>query len=485
MSLAKWLQSAVAIGAVVTVFATAAPVTADPSVYTPPGPTPACNAISPLAVPCVALNKGADAVAWECRRVGIPDQLCKIPLSYKVTQAATDAYLQSWVHRTAQFQFALGDPLNMVTTQWLGTHNSYNSLTEGFTPSHFDSNQQLSLTQQLDIDMRALELDLHYYKRLKLLGQPGVTVCHGLSPQDFNAGCTAEPLFTKVLPLVANWLNAPGHSNEVILLYLEDQLQNPEGYASAINTLDTVLRRPDGSSLIYRPDPSQRGTNGCVSLPPGLSRQAIRASNARVLIVGKCAPDWSSDVFDWTNLELESGSTPNYRAYPACDATYSPAVYATHLIRYYEDSTLVSAVVAKGEPPNNPDALTPTKVQAMTACGVNLYGFDQILPEDGRIQASMWSWAPDEPRAGGGNCTLQGADGRWVAAQCGDSHPAACVDANGTWRLTPSPVPFTSAASTCSAINMQFGLPRTGLQNSSLGVVAGPAGGAWVNYSIS
>lgn len=51
----------------------------------------------------------------------------------------------------------------------------------------------------------------------------------------------------------------------------------------------------------------------------------------------------------------------------------------------------------------------------MTDCGVNLFGFDQLLPEDGRIQASLWSWAPDEPRAGAGACALQGADGRWVA----------------------------------------------------------------------
>src|SRR3712207_7384477 len=43
---------------------------------------------------------------------------------------------------------------------------------------------------------------------------------------------------------------------------------------------------------------------------------------------------------------------------------------------------------------------------AMTDCGVNLFGFDQLLPSDGRIEATIWSWAKDEPRQPGG-CALQ------------------------------------------------------------------------------
>ena len=237
MHLAKWLQNTAVLGAVVAVLA-APPGAADPSdVFSPPSPTAACDAISPVAFPCVGLNKFADAVSWECRRVGIPDQLCTVPLAYRVTQAAVTAYQQSWVHRTAQFQYQLGYPLGLNLAQWLGTHNSYNSLTYGFTPSHFDSNQQLTLTQQLNIDMRSLELDLHYYRRLKQLGAPGVTVCHGLGPETRDLGCTAEPLFTKVLPEITSWLNAAGNTDQVILLYLEDNLKEDAGYASTVSTL--------------------------------------------------------------------------------------------------------------------------------------------------------------------------------------------------------------------------------------------------------
>lgn len=201
------------MGALAVVLITAAPVAADAyQVPAPPSPTASCDVISPVAIPCVALGKFADAVAAECRRVGVPDARCVLPLAHRVTQAARDAYLQSWVHRTARFQDALQDPVPLRETQWLGTHNSFNSLSDSFTVSHADSNQQLSLAQQLDIDVRALELDLHYLPRLEGHGAPGVTVCHGLGPKNANLGCTVEPLLATVLPQIANWLNAPGRA---------------------------------------------------------------------------------------------------------------------------------------------------------------------------------------------------------------------------------------------------------------------------------
>ena len=162
-------------------------------------PTPLCDALSPVAIPCVGLNKLSDAVATECRRVGVPDLLCVLPLAHKVTQAARDAYQSSWVHRTAQFQYALGDPLPLRDAQWIGTHNSFNSLADSLTLSHLDSNQQLSLTQQLDIDVRSIELDLHYIPRLELLGGRAVTVCHGQPPIAVRAA-PAPPRPTPLQP---------------------------------------------------------------------------------------------------------------------------------------------------------------------------------------------------------------------------------------------------------------------------------------------
>jgi hypothetical protein len=98
-----WMKSAVAAVAVGTVVIVAAATGSATAATTPPAPTAPCDAISPIAIPCVALGKVTDAVGTECRRVGIPEVLCLLPLAHKVTQAARDAYQTSWVHRTAQF----------------------------------------------------------------------------------------------------------------------------------------------------------------------------------------------------------------------------------------------------------------------------------------------------------------------------------------------------------------------------------------------
>lgn len=488
--LTSWKRAALALALPVSLLAAgpavtaeAAPAVAPPAVVPAASPTEPCDSLSPIAIPCVAVGKTADAVAAECRRVGIPESLCLLPLAHRVTQAARDAYLQSWAHRTAQFQYELGDPLPFRDAQWIGTHNSFNSLTTSFTLSHADSNQQLSLTQQLDLDVRSLELDLHYIpKVLGLLGPRVVTVCHGQGPEVFDLGCTTEPSFAKVLPEIATWLNAPGHQDEVILLYLEDKLRNPAAYASAMATLDAVLKRPDGSSLIYRPDPAQKAANGCVPLPTGVSRDDVRAAGARVVLVGSCATGWAGNVFDWDGVHVEGGSTSAYQPYPACDATYDASVYATKLVRYFEDTTLVSTLLDPFRIPADPEALTPEKVAAMTGCGVNVFGFDQLLPEDGRIQGTLWSWAPDEPVVANGACTRQGDGGRWFAADCAELLPAACIDGAGAWSVTP-PVAFPDAAAACAATGRTFGVPRAGDQNARLSAAAG-SGGAWLNHTL-
>jgi hypothetical protein len=365
--------------------------------------------------------------------------------------------------------------------QWLGTHNSFNSFGEGVTPSHMDSNQQLSLSQQLDIDMRALELDPHWLPRVNSSGGT-VVICHGRDYSQANAGCTTEPPLTSVLPELDKWLLA--HPSEVILLYLDDNFGPPAAYAETVHDLDSGLRRPDGASLIFRPSPSAITSRGCADLPLGISRDQIRASGRQVIIVAHCRSGWGADVFGWDRNHVESGSTPLFRPFPACDATYSPQVYATNLVRYFEDSTFVSAVVSPGKTPSDyqANALAPPKVAAMIGCGVNLFGFDQILPDDGRLAATVWSWAPYQPTPSTGDCAIERSDGRWMTTGCGVRRAAACRTAAGAWTLSP-PAPFAGASAACRAVNASFDLPRSGSENSQLHAL--PSGrDVWLRYRL-
>ncbi len=440
-----------------------------------------CGQLSPIAAPCVLAGKATESVAAECRRAGVADERCTDPTTRPVTRAARQAYLRSAVHRNAVFQSRLGDAVPLLQAQWLGTHNSFNSPSESPTISHSDSNQQLPLAQQLDLDIRALELDLHYLVRPTAARGREVVVCHGRPPGELDAGCTTEQRFSEVLAPVAAWLRASTNEDEVVLLYLEDALKNADAYASAVETLEGQLRRADGSSLIYHPAPTDRAANGCAPMPSGVTRDDIRDSGARVILVGNCAGGWAGTVFDWSGTHVEGGKTAAYRPFPACDATYGRNVYASKLVRYFEDSTFVATVVDPMRPPANPGALTPEKVAAMTGCGVGLYGWDQFLPDDGRIAASIWSWADGEPAGAG--CTLQRADGRWAAEACSVRRRVACSapSAGGPrWTVTTASLPFAAATAACRALDARFDVPRTGLQNNELRAAALAGQAVWI-----
>src|SRR4051794_30366462 len=200
----------------------------------------ACNQASPNASICLGADKLNEAAAAECRTAGAPDAACAAtPAGRDVNRADLDAYARSWVHRAAQAQYELGNSVPLSDAQWLGTHNSFNTDSNGPTLSHTDNNQQLTLTQQLDGDIRAIELDVHYLPTTDNGVSHAVFVCHGRGPDEYHAGCTTEAQFKDVLPEIAKWLGA--HPKQVLLLYLEDELGADAGYAETVSTLDSVL----------------------------------------------------------------------------------------------------------------------------------------------------------------------------------------------------------------------------------------------------
>ncbi len=448
----------------------------------PAAPTDVCGDLSPTEAACIGLQKLADGAANECRDLGLPESQCGLPLSQPVRKAAVAAYRGSWAHRAVAFQYRLGAALPLTEAQWLGTHNSFNTPQSGATPSHMDSNQQLTIPQQLDVDIRAIELDPHWVPRANPDGGE-VIVCHGRGADQQNLGCTTEPPLAKLLGQIADWLNA--HPKQVIALYLDNTFGPAIAYTRTVDALDSVLRGPGGRSLLYRPDPSELGgERGCQDLPLDTSRRDIRAAGAQVIVVGNCASGWGADVFAWDENHVESGDTSKYEPYPDCDATYGRSVYATELVRYYEDSTFVSAGVDPEETPAEFEAnrLTPAHVASMTACGVNLFGFDQILPHDGRLEAAVWSWARGEPRRAHGRCAVQRPKhGRWRSRPCSLKRPAACRTKAGRWKLTRKPVTYRRAFAACRKLGAAFDKPRTGDDNSLL-QAAGDGHGILLRY---
>ena len=152
----------------------------------------------------------------------------------------------------------------------------------------------------------------------------------------------------------------------------------------------------------------------------------------------------------------------------------------THTVfrRWYQDSTWVTAMTSHGE------RFTPETTARMVRCGVNLIGFDQLQPFDGRLAAMVWSWAKDQPAATG-DCTYQGSDTRFYAATCDQSRHYACLDGAGDYRVTAASGGWGDGRAACATefgTDARFAVPPNGLRNTQLAAATGGAD-VWLDYA--
>ena len=366
-----------------------------------------------------------------------------------------------WLTQALELQHRLGDALPWTDAMWVGTHNSFNTIANSPPSlSNTDSNQHLSLVNQLDLGIRGIEIDVHW-----LLNR--AVVCHGRPPSELNAGCTTERDLEAELTPVAEWVQA--HPGDVLLLYLEDNIEDPAGYEAAAKAIAATV-----GPYLFTP------TSGasCPLLPLSLSRQAVLDAGKQVVIMSGCdasgAGAWNSTVFD-DSVRAEDGNPE----FANCE---SPSVhaddYGTKLVRFYEDSTFVSAAAAGGDPGHR---LTADEIAEMVTCGVNLFGLDQVDPSDPRLAAMVWSWATNEPIAAAACAT---DSGRFRTAPCRDKHPYACVS-GGDWFITRAVGPQDRGAKACAKEfpGSTFAVPGSGAHAAALRAIESTA--VWIAYTNS
>jgi hypothetical protein len=274
------------------------------------------------------------------------------------------------------------------------------------------------------------------------------------------------------------WLVANPH--EFVLVYLENQLAPGGPIASQEQAHDVaagIIKQQLGS-LVYRP-PAGLTASSCAPMPYDKSRAAILKTGAQVMLVGNCGPgSWNQWVFTRGPAWDESGNPTDYSA-SDCAADMRAREGHTSFRRFYEESPWLEAMT------NATQVLTAQTTARMVRCGVNIVGFDQLQPFDGRLEAMVWSWAKGEPAASGG-CAVQGADTRFHATGCEERHRFACVDAHLDWHVTDAAGPWRHGAKACAAKfpGSSFGVPPNGYRNQQLAAAAGSGTGAvWLNYS--
>lgn len=392
-----------------------------------------------------------------------------------------DDYQNSWVHQALSLQRQLDHFAPMSQATFLATHNSYNSSVWSSAVRYIDPNQSRSVRDQLRMDVRALEFDVHTY--FSMQGWPWqwrneLLLCHG---QDNHLGCSSyDRKFIDGLKDIRSWLDRAENRNEVVILYIEDHIDGG-WYDDAIDDIQATL-----GSLVYRPP---GGT--CQGIPMNLSKADIVASGKRVLLMTDgCNNGFNSWVFGGIGNSLSgfpTGSVAQLGGYPHCQSDrFSRQYLDQHLVRYYEDRTNLSALF--GDPG---DPITPQTVSELLQCGMNLIGFDKLTPFDGRLEAAVWSWNTNEPNNWNNNedCAEHYHSGRFNDVQCDAVRQFACKKP-GTheWHITAASGRWQDGAAVCSSETggeYRFSVPTNGYDNqrlveakSYLGV-----GNVWLNYS--
>lgn len=436
-------------------------------------PATAVPEVGPRA--CRSVQAGTFVPAQACRRVdGLDESVCPTIDGREVNETAMAQFEASWLARALALQRRLDLRVPLSQALIPHTHNSANSSAYAPSVTTLDANQVLTITDQLRLGMRAIEIDVHWVPNPN--GDPdngyrAVVQCHGepvATPAGvIHGGCSVDTPLVDLLRELRAWLDA--NPEEVVLLYLENALDgDPAAHAAAATAIESTL-----GDLVARPAIG----GGCQSLPVTRSKQDLLDAGTPVLVTGNCGPGgWNDWVFDrYPSWDESGGST-----FDCASARTAIGNFDDILVRRYEDSTWLSAMAGAG---SHIDAATMSE---MVRCGVNLVGFDQLVPGDDRLPSLVWSWRVDEPAVGStGACAALGTDGRFFADECGNPRPIACRTATDGWAVTAQAAEWADGDEVCrTAGQLGAGVPANGWDSGLLRAAANTAGApeVWLAY---
>ena len=403
-----------------------------------------------------------DGVAAQCRHV-VDAAPCEAVDGRDVSESAVARAETGDVAAVLAFQRGLQADVPLRSAVFPATHNSYNSLAYDPTLSRLDANQTVSLRDQLRLGMRRLELDVHWWFAPD--GSRVPVTCHATDepnvlgdPVTAHTGCTTEDTVDVALREIAGWLEA--HPDEVIMLRFETHLDGAEGHDALAADTEAIL-----GERLYRP-----AGPGCTALPLDLTTSDVRAAGAQVIAIGGCGQGsvaWQRAAFDDDAVRRESTYRGAPYAYPDCGGV-DEATAASSWIRWFEDATVVSAATAAATGGEAPARVTPEVVRAWTRCGVNQPSVDHLVPDDPRLDALVWSFAPGTLEAPEGSCAVLDAGGLGAVPCQGQSRPFTCRSSEGL-AVTSARGPWQAGDDACAAEGLgHLATPRTGGEAAEL-----------------
>ncbi len=343
------------------------------------------------------------------------------------------------------------------------THNSYNFNTS--LP-----NQVHSITEQLEMGIRRLYLDVH-----ALPGEKVIRVCHGHA--DFldtcqqigwstcrlrnlgqHTGCRYDaPTMQATLRDIRNFLEKPVNQHEVLIINLED---------AAIDRIQQVEEALDElGDMLFTPQHLREYTSAHPRHPWPTAAQLVKQGRRVVLENSRYQyPDSSGNSRAFAVLEHPPWPNNWVRYFNStCTAKRSFTLYyADELVVPSPLGVLYNGTAITG-------AMTPSTVQQLVRCGYTP-SFDRVTAD--RLADTVWSWDLRFP-IHEHTCTAMQPNGRWrsfndTGACLRRRHHAACKEIDGDrWTLSPV-VPWPSDPSVACPSGWAFAAPRDPISNARL-----------------
>ena len=362
-----------------------------------------------------------------------------------------------------QRMLQLDIPVNQV--QMISAHNAFNARSEGYGvlddcswPPPYKgtcvdlANQEFSFTDQLDMGVRAMEIDPWWcFDRMRMSHADGKPYL-GCAPWD------AE--FEDGIEEIGQWINRPENANEVIRLYFEDGKEHTQGHDDLINGPiakylgDKVLTPTMAKKYFPNQWPTPRQM---LKLNKTVFIAAAGETHGGEFIFSRFWQEFTKNEFvshaNCSEIKLGEPS----RVY--CDSTeYGP----------FWNGPKETGVILD--------------FSRYLKCGVTYPAADQINPN--LLKTSVFTWAvgqPQSPLTPKSCVVLRSKDERWYIGDCGKENQFACVstaDAN-KWVVGMKPGPYSSPS--CPS-GFEFSVPHNGLQNQKL-IETAVGTDVWLNFT--
>ncbi|KNB43840.1 hypothetical protein JH06_2226 [Blastocystis sp. subtype 4] len=306
--------------------------------------------------------------------------------------------------------------------------------------------QYYSITDQLNLGVRHIELDVHFFHGQLRISHCGFSVgvinylfyfmekmfqwfnfhydteTIGCLPSFNGIPSEDQLLLRPVLEEIATWLNLPRNRDEIVIIYLD--------------TSSNLIRWNKVDDLIME---FVSVLDSLLILPfDELNLQKLIAVNKRVMVVSRRVFPGGDSLFFYTNTP-QTCQYPLWQEYDIDNVCYSNGEVRTDLKDFLTYSRVVTNQLRYGPlskdflPIASPVNIYANNIRGLYELGVNTLATDYIDEE--QMKSHIWTWSPslnisqlhEEIKE---LCVaVDTGSGRWTVTLCKETHRILCRSA--------------------------------------------------------